>query len=526
MQDSNTTESLNDAGWSSRRYASAILGLGLSALVGCGGSDSSSVATPTSTGSAGLTSPLVFVNNTGDKTLGVIKHDGDTNNALIATLGANNEFQGAALGDMTASAGDWVFVNLAAANGVAVIDPLSGAAPVFETVIATGERPVHIYRDPVDGEVIWSMNDGNATTGVDGVNCAAQSQGSVSVLHNSHLGPGGEVPKLEKTLCFGAGHKVAAFAGPTATDAGILKRTFITSVKSGDMTVIDNESSAGTYLTVIKKIDLCDSAKETTACDADVETANASSPHGIAWSIATGKVYSYQEGYENIDEVDPNTMQITRKVDIAPFTSYGISPNGKFLMLRATDRTSDPSHVVGKLGVIDLTTTPLAVTTFPDLQDVAPGAFRFNPDGTKLYLTQSNSNASLTAAQQANLKRDVLVVLDTAALPAPPSVTTEIKLLASPGGHRQDLHVHDGTLKHIWVSNRDDNSVSVINAASNQLVQRVAVGTAPVGLMVYESRAVAGAAHEVGRVAGAAASVGETLVIGPEPEVWGDHFVQ
>ena len=56
-------------------------------------------------------------------------------------------------------------------------------------------------------------------------------------------------------------------------------------------------------------------------------------------------------------------------------------------------------------------------------------------------------------------------------------------------------YVHDGNLKHIWVTNRDDNSVSVINAASNQLVQRVAVGSAPGGLMVYESSALAGGHH-------------------------------
>lgn len=468
------------------------LGLVLISLAACSSGDSTPTAPPPPPPGAGLTNPLVFINNTGDKTLATIKHDGDTNNELIGTLGNNNEFQGSALGDMTHSAGDWVFVNLTGANGVGIIDPLSGAKPIFETIIRTGERPVHIYRDAVDGEVIWSMNDGNATTGIDSLNCSAQAVGSVSVLHNSHLGPGGDVPKLEKTLCLGVGHKVAAFSRPTPSDAAIPKRTFITNEKSGDMNVIDNNSASGTYLTVINKIDLCDSAKEATPCDSDVATPNASSPHGIAWSISTGKVYSRQEGYENIVEVDPNNMQIVRKVDIAPFSSHGISPDGKFLFLRATDKTTDADHVLGKLGVIDLTANPLAVTAFPDLQDIAPGSFKFSPDGTKLYLTQSNDDTGLTAAQQANLKRDKLVVLNTAALPAAPTVTTEISLLASPAGHSLDLHVHAGNLKHIWVTNRDDNSVSVINAASNQLVQRVAVGSAPGGLMVYESSALAG----------------------------------
>jgi len=470
----------------------SALGLALISLAACNSGETTTAA-PTASSSPGLTNPLVFINNTGDKTLETIKHDGDANNQSIGKLGGNNEFQGAALGDMTSSAGDWVFMNLSAANGVALIDPLSGAKPIFETIITTGERPVHIYRDPVDGEVIWSMNDGNATTGIDSLNCSAQAVGSVSVLHNSHLGAGGDVPKLEKTLCLGVGHKVAAFSKPTASDATILRRTFITNAKSGEMSVIENDSAVpSTYLTVKGTIDLCDSAKETTPCDSDVATPNASSPHGIAWSIATGKVYSRQEGYENVVEVDPNTMQIARKVDVAPFTSSGISPDGKFLFLRATDKTTDPDHVLGKLGVIDLTANPLAVTTLPDLQDIAPGSFKFSPDGTKLYLTQSNSNTGLTAAQVTNLKRDKLVVLNTAALPAAPTVTAEIDLLPSPGGHGLDLHVHDGNLKHIWVTNRDDNSVSVINAASNQLVQRVAVGSAPGGLLVYESSALAG----------------------------------
>ncbi len=481
-----------------RKYSSYLttgaLGLALISFAACSsGDDTPTSGTPAPGGSAGLTHPLVFINNTGDKTLATVKHDGDTNNQLIGTLGGKNEFQGSALGDMTSSAGDWVFVNLVTANGVGLIDPLSGATPIFEKILPTGERPVHIYRDPVDGEVIWSMNDGNATTGIDSINCSAQAVGSVSVLHNSHLGPGGDVPRLEKTLCLGVGHKVAAFARPTASDATIPKRTFITNERSGEMHVIANDAaSPTTYLTVINTIDLCDSDKEAAPCDSNVATANASSPHGIAWSNATGKVYSRQEGYENVVEVDPKTMQIVRKVDIAPFSSSGISPDGKFLLLRATDTATDPDHVLGKLGVIDLTADPLAVTPLLDLQDLAPGSFKFSPDGTKLYLTQSNSNTGLTAAQVTNLKRDKLVVLDTAALPAAPTVTAEIDLLPSPAGHRLELHVHDGNLKHLWVTNRDDNSVSVINAASNQLVQRVAVGSAPGALLVYESSAVAG----------------------------------
>ena len=133
-----------------RRYSSCIttgaLGLVLISLAACSSGDDTT-ATPAPSASAGLTNPLVFINNTGDKTLEAVKHDGDTNNQSIGKLGGNNEFQGAALGDMTSSAGDWVFVNLGAANGVGLIDPLSGANPIFETILPTGERAgAHLSR--------------------------------------------------------------------------------------------------------------------------------------------------------------------------------------------------------------------------------------------------------------------------------------------------------------------------------------------------------------------------------------------
>lgn len=425
----------------------------------------------------------------------------------------------AALGDMTSSSGDWIFVNLAAANGVALIDPISGATPVAETVLPTGERQVHIYRDPSDGEVIWSMNDGNAVTGVDGVNCATRAQGSVTVLPNSHLGPGGTVPKVVKTLCFGAGHKVTAFARPTTDNKNIAKRAFITSANSGEMTVIDADESSGTSLTILKKIDLCDSAKETTACDTNVETANHAHPHGIAWSVATGKVYSYQEEYENIIEVDPTTMAVTRKVDIAPFMSYGITPDGKYLLLRGTDKTSDPAHVKGLLGAIDLTAATLTVVQLPAIPDVSPGSFKFSPDSKALYLIVTNTDATWTGAQKQNAKQDKMLAINATGLPNALVTVKEIDLLASAADHSQDLHVHDGALKHVWVTNKSDNSVSVINATSNTIVQRVPVGNAPGGLMVYESSKVSGAAHD-----STGASV-QAIVIGPDPAEFGDAFV-
>ena len=64
----------------------------------------------------------------------------------------------------------------------------------------------------------------------------------MTILHNSHLGPGGNPPTVEKTECILAGgHKVMAFPRPTATNGAIPKRVFVSSEIGGEIAVIDNE---------------------------------------------------------------------------------------------------------------------------------------------------------------------------------------------------------------------------------------------------------------------------------------------
>ena len=137
----------------------AMLGLAVISLVNCSSSDDSTPQV-TSGGSAALQSPLVLVNNTGDKTLTSLALKGDSGNAVLGTI-PSTKFENVALGDLQFSEGEWVFLNLGAANKVATIDPLTGAQPIHEANLVTGTRPVHIYRDSNDGEVIWSMNDGD-----------------------------------------------------------------------------------------------------------------------------------------------------------------------------------------------------------------------------------------------------------------------------------------------------------------------------------------------------------------------------
>jgi len=118
----------------------AMLGLAFLTLAGCSAGDSTT-GTLTSGGSAALSGPLIFVNNTGDKSLTSIAMKGDSGNAVVGTIPAA-EFENVALGDMQFSEGEWLFMNLAAVNKVATIDPLTGATPVHETNLVTGTRPV------------------------------------------------------------------------------------------------------------------------------------------------------------------------------------------------------------------------------------------------------------------------------------------------------------------------------------------------------------------------------------------------
>lgn len=483
-----------------RNYVSCVtrttLGLALVAVIACSQGESTT-ATLAPGGSAGATSALVFVNNTGDKSLTTVALKGDSGNAVVNTIPAS-EFENVALGDMQFSNEDWVFVTLPAANEVAAIDPLSGATPVHEGNLPVGTRPVHLYRDKADGEIIWIMNDGDNTPGTttpgeDLINCNNPTRpgggvpgGSVTIIHNSHLGPGGTPPTVEKTVCvLAAGHRVTAFS----SGAGIPKRAFVSSEISGEIAVIDNEPASPTKWTMIARIDLCKSTKESTPCNDESTTSlttaftpNSSGPHGIRWSNLTKKVYSIQEGYGEIVEIDPTTSAITKTFDLAgtPYTSYGISPDGKYLLLRGESTAPQAT----KLGVIDLSaaTTAIENLTTPELDGTSPGAFKFSPDSNRFYLLAGNG-ATAT-------KKDRVFAYDWSAL-TPPALTLLREIpLVSTGAHSFDVLAQGaGAAMYLVVSNGGDNSVSIINGTDNLKKQDVTVGPNPGGVMVFASGA-------------------------------------
>jgi DNA-binding beta-propeller fold protein YncE len=312
------------------------------------------------------------------------------------------------------------------------------------------------------------------------VHCAAQGGGSVTVVHNSHLGPGGSPPTVLGTTCLLAdGHKVAAFA-----DNG---RVFVSSETAGEIAVLDGTPGLTSAPTLLGRIDLCNPNKETCNDESNTPsttafTPNSSAPHGIRWSKLTKKIYSLQEGYGQIAEIDPASLAIIRTIDLTtPYTSFGISPDGKHLLLRG--ETTAPQGT--KLGVIDLSaaTPAIADLTIPELEGTSPGAFKFSPDSKRFYILGGNG-ATAT-------KKDRLFVFDWTTL-APPALTLlrEIPLVAT-GGHSFDVLAQGaGVAKYVVVSNATPaNSLTIINAADNQEKQTVPVGPNPGGVMVFESGA-------------------------------------
>lgn len=190
------------------------------------------------------------------------------------------------------------------------------------------------------------------------------------------------------------------------------------------------------------------------------------------------------------------TFAITKTFDLTgtPYTSYGISPDGRFLMLRG--ETIAPQAL--KLGVIDLSATNPVVADLntPELDGTTTGTFltggalfKFSPDGNCFYLLVGNSAAATVT------KKDRLFAYDSSTLSStPPALTLlpngEIQLLQT-GRHSMDVLAQGaGEAKYVVVSNFAAlGSVSIINAADNAIKENVTVGISPGAVLVYQAGA-------------------------------------
>jgi YVTN family beta-propeller protein len=459
---------------------------------------------------------MALVTNQDDTTLTTVRLDGKSS-PVINTLSLG-PVQADAIGGIAFSLGEWIFVTNTESNKVAAIDPIGGLAPILETFldvngpVRLGQRPMRIYRYPGDKEVLLTMNEGDPVTGHDTVRGCAIG-GSVTVLHNSHLSAGGTKPHITTTVCLsGTGEHLAAFSLPTPANPNRQELAFVSSKTTGliDLLLADPSSGAVRWSPVtlpgLVPIDLCDSAEELSlgypVCDTGLtayQTPNHAAPAGLFWSQVTGKIYSYLSGYGSVVEIDPATLSIARKVDITPplpsqtvFHSVGITPNGQTLFLVGEDR-SDPDHVFGTFGSIDLTVAfpaPLSATEllFPRLSDIRPARFQFTPDGVRIYMTQSNDVSGLNPTQTTNLRKDLLFIFD------PSSFFSLVSELALPPAemHAMDLWITGpqgaGSAKGAVITNASpgvNGTVSLIDGATNAITATIPVGKNPKQVTVY-----------------------------------------
>lgn len=459
------------------RFRVSIALFTLFAVAGCGSQSSPPASLSQNPSAPPGVSARIFVGNE-DGTISVIDH-GDNGNTVSQTIPVGI----GATGDIVASEHNHVFVNVTAHNLVAALDPI-GETVTHKKNIAVGTRPVHAFVDPTDRNKIWVMNDGNAASG----NCAGT--GSVTVIQNhgeggDDDGSTGSAGEILDTICVGRGHHKAAFSSPSDSFPTAPRRVFVSNISDGSVTVIGNDpNDTATYLKVTGTVDLCDDAGQTKvsgpACDNDLTTSNAATPHGIDFSPLTGKIYNSNVRYGSVSVIDPNSNTIEgNPIDIGFANKAHVSPDGAFLIVKGTDTASDPNHVIGKLTVIRLSDHSVTSINLPDIH---PDSFEFTPDGGKLYVVSATTGSD---EQKANIKNSVVLAFDSSALPALPT-PTEITVGVADGNHRSlAIHEHDGQAEIVIVPNPANDTVSIIDAVSDTVVDTVVVGDEPGAVLVF-----------------------------------------
>ena len=479
------------------RWTTSLFTIAALALAGCGGQ--ADPVTGTGAGAPAGPEALIFVGNSAAGTVSVIAH-GDDGNSVLTTIPVGS----GAIGDITISSEHHVFVNVTANNQVAAIDPIVAGEPVLKNFLPVGTKPVHAFRDPSDGTLIWILNDANATSGP----CTtARPDGtatnSVTVIQNHEVdgGGGGGAGSGQTTLgivlkenCVGRGHHKAAFSYPSADQPNVPHRAFVSNISDGTVTVIDSDPGSTTFGDVITTIDLCDPAKRT--CDADLTTSSGAAPHGIDYSPVSGKIYNANVGYGTVAVIDAITAAIDTPVEVGFVNKTHVSPDGRFVVVKGTDTASDPLHVIGRLSVIDVTNNAVTTINLPDLH---PDSFEFAPDGNKLYVATATSVGKVddpanptgpkidNATQKTNLKNNVLLAFDASGLPA---LSSPIEIPVGKAGHdHRSLAIQEkgGTAAHIWVPNPDDGTVSVVDADSDTVVDTIDVGGEPSSIAVLST---------------------------------------
>ena len=345
----------------------------------------------------------------------------------------------------------------------------------IETAFPIDAFPAHLYADPYSNRD-WFMNDGDKDTGNDTLNCGDKGS-SVTVIANtaSRL----DVQYLN-TICVGRGHHQAAFTTSSRAAPAMPRRIYISNLNDGTISVIgSDEKDTDHYLKLLATINLCEPEREAKGDAPSKNSAadkipNSAFPHGLAYSLVTGKLYNLNSGYGTLAIIDPQSNTIETRTPLKGYSNLFAVPggeqSGRYLIARGADRKSDPSHVIAKIAVLDTTTLDptRVVVDQMDLPDIYFGKYYFNAEGTKLYMTTSSSGSP---EQQANIKPGVLLIFDLTALP---KLRLIQELKTGPAGSVTFLE-KNGVTELAFSSNAETGSLVIIDGKTDAILETIAI---------------------------------------------------
>lgn len=361
---------------------------------------------------------------------------------------------------------------------IADAEPGSGPAPAYlgvtsdrrvllldrvaRTVSAAPALPrdaLAFYAYPEPGtRRFWYTNDGDEDTGNDPVCCG--TNGASMTVVEADAGEG--LPRLLSTICVGRGHHVPSFAGDAAS------RVYVSNLLDGTVSVVSGDPASRDYLQVVGAINLCEPEREK---DGVVCVPNNAFPHGQVYSPVTRRIYELNNGYGTIAVIDPAADRIESRIPFPGCSNLLLSPDGRFVVGKGADRKRDPEHVLGRLQLLDVTSGKLVQSA--DIKDIYPSTYRFNAEGTRLYVTTA---ATGKGAQRENLIIDRALVYDATAFP-------ELRLIDEITTGDADCSrrpiaflTEGGATRLIFVPNPSADSLSIVDGSSHRVIETVRLG--------------------------------------------------
>jgi hypothetical protein len=359
-----------------------------------------------------------------------------------------------------------VFLGVADDRGAWLMDPESRAVEVSASLPDDAQA---FYAYPEHGaRRWWYTNDGDEATGNDTLNCGDDGA-SMTVVEEGDHGR----PVILKIICVGRGHHVPTFVAPDARHPSRARRVYISNLRDGTISVIGNDpqDTAG-WLSVAGMINLCEPEREKDGRDG---APNNAFPHGKAYSPVTGRIYGLNNGYATVAVIDPATNRIETRIDFPGSSNLLLSPDGRYLIGKGADRKQDPAHVLGRLTVMDVVAGRIVTTL--ELKDIYPSTYRFNADGSRLYVTTA---ATGKGAQHDNLAIDKVLVYDAAALPKF-ELLREIEVGRADCGRRPIAFLVDrGATHRVFVPNPSDGTLTICDGADDRVLETVELSGKPV----------------------------------------------